>query len=376
MLQNSGNILVISSDASDVNRIRNAFMDDYNVFTASTVAEGHKILKYYDIHVMLIQQKMDEMTGLQFCESINHAFGEVIKIILAESTEAPSLQRAIQTDLIYRYIEQPFDSNDLKMTVHGALKLSESEFQNRELNKELAKYKTEREDILKLFKRYVPGEVVSQALQSDDDQLMRPGESRIVSVLFADIRGFTDFTSQLPPSEVVNFLNDYWELISECVKANKGSVNKYMGDGMLAIFGAPVSYIDNHVNAVSAALDMLESLEAINAMYREILGTEIKIGVGINTGEVIVGNVGAENYMEYSVIGDTVNIAARLEELSKNRPNSILISERTCRLVRDEFEVSDARHATINGKEKELTYYQVFGKKPGNIINLSSSQSR
>lgn len=374
MLQNSGNILIITPDKAETERLRNIFQDPYNVFTAGTIREGHKVLKYYDVHVMMVNQQMEEMTGLQFCESVNHAYPDVIKIVLTEANDTASLDRAATSDLLYRYIEKPLNKADLRMTVDGAMKLCEAEFQNKQLRKELDKYKSERENILRMFKRYVPGEVVSQALISSEDQIMKPGESRIVSVLFADIRDFTKFTSDLPPSEVVNFLNDYWEVVSECVKNNKGSINKYMGDGMLAVFGAPVSYIDNHVNAVSAALDMVHSLDAINKMYKEILNKEIRIGIGINTGEVIVGNVGTEDYMEYSVVGDTVNIASRLESLSKEKPNSILISERTYRVVKEEFETSEVQYAKINGKKKQIAYYEVFGEKPGNIYDISSRQ--
>lgn len=354
--------------------MRNLFAEPYNVFGASTIQEGHKILKYYDIHVMVVDQRMEEMTGLQFCESVNHAFPDVVKIVLTDAGDTASLDRAAKSGPIYRYIQKPFSNSDLRMTVDGAVKLCEAEFKNKQLSKELDKFKSERENILRMFKRYVPGEVVSQALDTSEDQIMKPGESRIVSVLFADIRDFTNFTSDLPPSEVVNFLNDYWDVVSECVKNNKGSINKYMGDGMLAVFGAPVSYIDNHSNAVTAALDMVKSLDAINKMYKEILNKEIRIGIGINTGEVVVGNVGTEDYMEYSVIGDTVNIASRLESLSKDKPNSILISERTYRVVKDQFETSEVKYADINGMNEQVAYYEVYGEKPGNIINIQSKQ--
>jgi len=374
MLQNSGNILLISLDEKELARLRNLFVEDYNVFSASTIRDAHKVLKYYDVHVMAVDQQMDEMTGMQFCESVDHAYPDVIKVILTETSDTVSLDRAAKSELIYRYLEKPFTNGDLRMTVAGAMRLSEAEYQNKLLRKELDKYKSERENILKTFKRYVPGEVVSQALVSDEEQIMKPGESRIVTVLFADIREFTNFTSNLPPSEVVNFLNDYWEVVTECVKNHKGSVNKYMGDGMLAVFGAPVSHLNNHANAVSAALDMIKSLDAINKMYREILNKEIMIGIGINTGEVVVGNVGTEDYMEYSVIGDTVNIASRLEDLSKEKPNSILISERTYKMVKDEFEISEPMYAKINGKQEQIAYYQVFGEKPGNIYDISSKK--
>lgn len=374
MYQNSGNILMISDEERDINLFRSQFVRHYNIFTADTTRQGHQLLEDYDIHVVLIKQKMSEMTGLQFSESISHSNPHVIKIILADSEDTESLDLAVQKKLIYRYVHAPYEHTDLKMVLDGALTLSEAEYKNRQLSDELQKYKSDRENILKLFKRYVPAEVVSQALDTKEDQLMSPGESRVVSVLFADIRGFTKFASHLRPSQVVDFLNYYWQEISECVKQNKGSVNKYMGDGLLAVFGAPVSHIDNHKNAVSAALDMIERLNEINEKYAALLGTEIKIGIGINSGEVVVGNIGTDSYMEYTVIGNTVNIASRMESISKKKPNSIIISEETQRLIENDFETSAVQQASIKGKEEKISYYEVKGVKSENIYNIRPSR--
>lgn len=373
MYQNSGNILMISDAEHDLNMFRSQFVSHYNIFTAASTREGHQIMEDYDIHVVLIKQKMSEMTGLQFSESISGSYPNVLKIILAESEDTESLELAVQKKLLYRYLRMPYENSDLKMVLDGALKLSESEYQNRQLSNELKKYKSDRENILKLFKRYVPAEVVSQALDTHEDQLMSPGESRVVSVLFADIRGFTQFASHLRPSQVVDFLNYYWQEISECVKQNKGSINKYMGDGLLAVFGAPVSHIDNHKNAVSAALAMVERLTDINEKYAALLGTEIKIGIGINSGEVVVGNIGTDSYMEYTVIGNTVNVASRMEAISKKKPNSIIISEQTHRLIKDNFETSGLKETIIKGKEVEVSYYEILGHKSENIYNIRPS---
>lgn len=370
MYQNSGNILIISEAEHDLNLFRSQFVDSYNIFTAPSASKGHQIMKEYDIHVVLIKQKMSEMTGLQFSESIANTYPDVITIILAEDEDTESLERAVQKNLLYRYLRFPYEPSDMKMVLEGALKLSEAEYQNRQLSDELQKYKSDRENILKLFKRYVPAEVVSQALDTKEDQLMSPGESRVVSVLFADIRGFTQFAAHLRPSQIVNFLNYYWQEISECVKKNKGSVNKYMGDGLLAVFGAPVSHMDNHKNAVSAALDMIDRLQEINQKYADLLGTEIKIGIGINSGEVVVGNIGTDSYMEYTVIGNTVNIASRMEAISKKKPNSIIISEQTFRLVHDAYEISEVREASVKDEETKVPHYEVRGRKSENIYNI------
>lgn len=372
---NSGNILFISDKQGELNRIRQAFVGDYNVFTASTIREGHRILSEYDIQVVLVKQQLPEMSGLQFCESIAHEFADVLKVILNDTDDPRPLEQAFHSGLIHRFVQVPFSNMDLHMVIHNALKMSESELANRELSRKVSRFKTKQEDILQLFKRYVPDEVVSRALETNQEDMMKPGESRIVSVLFADMRRFSTLSSKMQPSEVVEFLNEYWEIITDCVKDNKGSVNKYIGDGMLAVFGAPVSYIDNHENSVSAAIDMIDSLNDFNNKYAEKLGGEIKIGIGINSGEVIVGNVGTTNFMEYTVIGNTVNIASRLESISKKKPNSIIISKKTRELVSHAFETSELYEAKFSNGEEILQYCEVIGRKPGNVFPMPSQRN-
>ncbi|PAU93485.1 adenylate/guanylate cyclase domain-containing response regulator [Aliifodinibius salipaludis] len=375
MYQNNGNILFISDDQQVLNRFRQAYVESYNVFTASSIQEAHRTLSAYDIHVVTVEQMMPEMSGLQFCESISHEFSNLTNIIISRSEDTNSLERAYKTGLIFRFISEPFTNVDLQMAIDNALQIHKAHFENKKLSERISSYEEEQQDILDLFKKYVPGEVVSQALKTKKEDIMKPGESRVVSVLFADMRDFTKMTSELPPSEVVQFLNDYWDVLSIAIKENKGSINKYIGDGLLAVFGAPVSHLNNHKNAVSAALDMVGLLDRINIKYSEKLGSEISIGIGINSGEVIVGNVGTDDFMEYTVIGNTVNTASRLEKISKNKPNSIIISERTHNLVKDSFQTSELKETTLSEKTEVIKYCEVFGPNPGNVFPMNSKSN-
>lgn len=375
MYQNSGNILFICEDQQDLNRFRQTYVDSYNVFTASNVPEAHQVLTQYDIHVTVVEQMLPEMSGLQFCESISHEFPELKNIIISNSSDTDSLERAYKTGLIFGFLSEPFSNMDLQMAIDSALKIQKAHFEKTQLAKKISSYEDKQKDILDLFKKYVPGEVVTQALETNKEDMMKPGESRIVSVLFADMRDFTKMTSDLPPSEVVRFLNDYWDTLSIAVKENKGSINKYIGDGLLAVFGAPVSYLNNHENAVSAALQMVELRKEINKKYSQKLGTDINIGIGINSGEVIVGNVGTDEFMEYTVIGNTVNTASRLEKVSKEKPNSIIISERTYELVKDSFQTSDFKEVSLSEKDEVIKYCEVLGPKPGNVFPMNSKSN-
>lgn len=375
MYKNNGNILLISDDQQALNRFRRAYVDEYNVFSASTIREAHQLLSEYDMHVTVIKQMMPEMSGLQFCESISHEFEDLTNIIISDSDDTSSLERAYKTGLIFRFISEPFTDLDLQMVIDNALQIQQANYENRQLAQKVSSYEEDQKEILELFKKYVPGEVVSQALNTKKEDIMKPGESRVVSVLFADMRNFTKMTSELPPSEVVQFLNDYWDVLSIAIKENKGSINKYIGDGLLAVFGAPVSHLNNHKNAVSAALDMVGLLDRINIKYSKKLGSEISIGIGVNSGEVIVGNVGTDDFMEYTVIGNTVNTASRLEKISKEKPNSIIISERTHDLVHDSFQTSEFKEMELADKSETIKYCEILGPNPGNVFPMNSKSN-
>lgn len=362
MQHNSGNILFVGNNEQELNYFRSTFIQLYNVFTAKTSREAHEILADYDINLVIVSQQMSDMTGLQFCESIRPDYPSVQRIVITDSNLTDPLVRAVRSGHIYRYVKTPYDVSELRMTIDGALKLNALETENQELLEKLNHQNSEKEHIMRLFKRYVPKQVVDEAMDTEEEDTL-PAETRIVSILFADIRNFTRIANRLKPDQVLQFLNDFFAVLTRQVDQHHGSVNKYLGDGILAVFGAPVSYKNNHENAVLCALDILDALDEINTQYGDIIGSEIQIGIGVNTGEVIVGHVGTDEYMEYTVIGDTVNIAKRLESITKLKPNSIIISEETYQLVKDVVYTSEFIEAPIAGKERTITYCEVTGKR-------------
>ncbi|MGB8507610.1 MAG: adenylate/guanylate cyclase domain-containing protein, partial [Pyrinomonadaceae bacterium] len=168
--------------------------------------------------------------------------------------------------------------------------------------------------------------VVQQILESPDSFKLG-GVNQTVTVLFADIRGFTRISEHAPPEQVVRLLNRHFSAMSEIIFARGGTLDKYLGDGLMALFGAPQASPDDACNAVSAAVEMQREMEIINeGLSAENLG-EIHIGVGLHTGVATVGYIGSERRSEYTAIGDTVNLASRLE--ANALPGQILLSEAT-----------------------------------------------
>jgi adenylate cyclase len=225
---------------------------------------------------------------------------------------------------------------------------------------QMAKSLREKEMIKRAFSRYVAREVVEEVLK-DPEQLQLKGERREVTVLFCDVRGFTPMSEKLTPEQVVSLLNDYYTLMIELTFKHDGTLDKFLGDGVMAIFGAPIAYADHALHACRAALAMQAGIARLSAA-RVADGKEpIVIGIGVNAGEVVAGTVGTEERMEYTVIGDNVNLASRLT--SNANPGQILISRRTLDLAGDGVDVRPLGTIHVKGKEGEVEAFELIGLK-------------
>lgn len=220
----------------------------------------------------------------------------------------------------------------------------------------------ERDRVKELFGRYVTTQV-SQEILSGDINL--GGESRRVTILFSDIRDFTTMSEQMPPDQVVRFLNDYFSEMVEAVFEQKGVLDKFLGDGMMAVFGSLGDLTDHPRRAVLAALRMKALLSKING-ERGVAGKPpIAIGIGIHTDEVIVGNIGSRKRLEYTVIGDGVNTTSRIQGLNKEFGTTILITETTYAEVKDQFECRPMPETQLKGKTRPLRFYEVTSLAKG-----------
>lgn len=185
------------------------------------------------------------------------------------------------------------------------------------------------------------------------------GENRIVTVMFVDIRGFTALSSDNDASIILQLLNDYYEVLVDNVFRHEGTIDKFMGDGMMVIWGAPVAHVDDPNRAVRAALDIQKAMEEFNFDRLSRGDAPIEVGIGINTGEVVAGYLGSSQTMSYSVIGDMVNTASRI--CSAARPGEIIVSEYTDHIIRDEFKTREREPINAKGKRHALKAYTVLG---------------
>ena len=217
---------------------------------------------------------------------------------------------------------------------------------------------TQEQRLMSTLCRYVTREIAEEVMKQKGQ--MRLGGTRApISILFADIRNFTTISERHEPERIVEFLNEYFAVMVHEIFAQQGTLDKFMGDGLMAVFGAPISRPDDPARAVRAALGMRRTLREFNARQSAKGGIEVEIGIGISHGESISGNIGSEQRMEYTVIGDTVNLASRLEGLTKNHRYKILINDVIYEQVKDEFKCVLLGEERVKGKAQAVQVYGV-----------------
>lgn len=211
--------------------------------------------------------------------------------------------------------------------------------------------------------RYMNPEVAERVMALGEDSLM-VGERKDVTVLFSDIRGYTTMTENRGASEVVTLLNQYFETMVEAVFAYEGTLDKFIGDALMAVFGAPLPLTENHaLLAVRSALDMRRRLKQFNQMLVVSAQPQIKVGIGISSGEVVSGNIGSQKRMDYTVIGDAVNLSARLESATKEYGCDIILSQMTYDLCGDRLWVRELDKIRVKGKYEAVSIYELIGER-------------
>ena len=217
----------------------------------------------------------------------------------------------------------------------------------------------EKRQVKRTFSRFVSKDVYEQ-LVADPASAKVGGARREMSVLFADIRGFTTFTERGRPEEVVSQLNVYFSRMVEVVFANRGTVDKFVGDMVMALFGAPLADPDHADHAVQAALGMLDALKDQNARWAADGRPPLEIGIGVNSGDMVAGIIGSDTIMSYTVIGDAVNLGSRLESLNKEYGTRLIVSEGTRARLKGRYDMRPLGAVTVKGKSEPVNIFEVL----------------
>ncbi|MFE3845737.1 CHASE2 domain-containing protein [Thermoplasmatota archaeon] len=219
--------------------------------------------------------------------------------------------------------------------------------------------------ITSVFGKYVSPVVIDNLIKNPD-LINLGGEKRNITVFFSDIRGFTSISEKLSPENLVHLLNDYLTEMTSIIIKDEGLVDKYMGDAIMAFWGAPLDQPDHPVMACSSSLEMLDKLRELQKKWKKEGIPSFNIGIGINSGDAIVGNMGSSSRFDYTAMGDNVNLGSRMEGLNKIYGTNIIITENTYKVVKDKFETRKLDSVRVKGKKKPILIYELLAEK-GNI---------
>jgi len=209
------------------------------------------------------------------------------------------------------------------------------------------------------FARYVPIDVMDEIIKKSSSPSSQ-SESRVVTILFSDIRSFTKISENTPARELVDFLNTYFSAMGDEIIAEGGNIDKFIGDAIMAIFGAPKTLDNSAANGVRAAIRMVKTLPRVDTSSITLPDIGFGAGIGLNCGECVVGNIGFQNKMDYTVIGDTVNLASRLEGITKYYHQTIVVSEYVYEAAKDHFIFRKADSVRVKGKDQPVGLYTVY----------------
>ncbi len=216
--------------------------------------------------------------------------------------------------------------------------------------------------ITSIFGKYVSPMVIASLLKNPDN-LKLGGEKKNITIFFSDIRGFTPIAEKLKPEDLIHLLNEYLSEMTSIILKNQGLVDKYMGDAIMALWGAPID-LKNHAEiACLSSLQMLEKLKELQDKWKKQGIPYFDIGIGINTGEAIIGNMGSYDRFDYTAMGDNVNLASRLEGLNKYYGTNIIIGENTYKIINNKFEIRKLDIVRVKGKKKPVLIYELIEEK-------------
>jgi adenylate cyclase len=316
-----GRVLVVDDDR--LNRMlltRSLEREGHRVRCAEDGLGALEVLRHDPYDVVLLDIVMPELDGVSVLERIKSdpVLQDVPVIMISGVDETESVLRCIELGA-EDYLPKPFDPVLLRARISAGL-----------TKKRL--HELERERLRGVFSRFVPEHVVEDVLERTDDDLRLGGSRDRGTVMFTDLRGFTAFSESTPPPRLIELLNEYFGEMIDAIFEHEGTLVSYSGDGLLAVFGAPIQLDDHADRSLAAAREMLDvRLPRFNRWLRaRDLGDGFAMGIGLNSGHFMSGNVGSPRRLEYTVYGDTVNTAARLEGMTKTAQRSILVAESTC----------------------------------------------
>jgi class 3 adenylate cyclase len=340
-----GRLLVV--DDNRVNRLLLAHGLEQDGHTVTSVENGRQAMETlraesYDL--VLLDIEMPELNGFEVLEALlqDPILRELPVIMTSASDELDRVVRCIEMGA-EDYLTKPLNPILLRARVNASLEKKRLRDQQR-----------------RLFRTFATPEVAEELLQKG---FTLGGKHVTATAMFADIRSFTTLAESQDPADTIELLNDYFTLMFDAISSNGGTLNQMVGDGIMAVFGAPIFYEDHRARAVRAALTMMENLKLFN-LDRDSMGKErIRIGIGIATGKMIAGYTGTQQRAFYTCVGDTVNLASRIEDHTKVAVRPILIDQYTFEGLPEGVQAEALGPVIFKGKHQPINIYSVGAEK-------------
>ena len=354
-----GPAVILVVDDSELNRDMLTWRLTKKGFEAVAVVDGFKALEWLADHrcdLVLLDIVMPGMSGIEVLQKIRETRdGTQLPVILATAMDSREDIVAALRLGANDYVTKPFDFPVVLARVNVQLGLKRANDRVRQL---VHSVERRNEFIRSVFGRYLTDDIVETLLDSPEG-LALGGERREITIMMADIRGFTKLSAQLEPEKVVTLVNNFLSQMTPVIIARGGTIDEFIGDAILALFGAPYPMEAHAEHAVACALEMQTAMQAVNKLNLQSGLPELATGIGINTGEVIVGNIGSEQRAKYGVVGHNVNFAARVESYTEG--GQILVSNRTLDACAGLLETRGEMSVLPKGFDEEVKLFDVCG---------------
>jgi adenylate cyclase len=360
----TGSILVV--DDNEINRdLLSRYLERLG-HTVRAAPDGRQALEMIDsgaFDLVLLDIMMPELNGYQVLQHLKHSptWRDLPVIMISALDEMDSVVHCIELGAA-DYLSKPFNPVLLRARVGACLekkRLSDLEkAQKRQLQELNAALEVRNRFIRQTFGRYLSDEIVETILEKPGG-LKIGGEKRQATILMSDLRGFTALSEELPAEDVVSMVNIYLEAMTEIILKYQGTIDEFIGDGILVIFGAPLQRPDDARRAVACAVEMQLCMAAVNDRNRQAGYPEVALGIGVNTGKMVVGNIGSKKRTKYGVVGSHVNLTSRIESYTVG--GQIFISEDTLKECGDIVQIDNAMQVMPKGVKEPLTIYEIGG---------------
>jgi len=370
----SSTVLVVDDDESNRDVLGRVLQSKgYKVVLAGSGPEAIERVEQGGIDLVLLDIMMPDVSGLDVLKKLRETHArDALPVIMATARDQPQdMVEALKMGA-NDYVTKPLDFAVVMARLEAQLSLKRATGEIRRLNDELQR---RNQFIRRTFGRYLSDEVVASLLSTPEGTRLG-GEKRTVTLLMSDLRGFTAAADRLEPEQVVRLLNNYLGAMAEVITRFQGTIDEFIGDGILALFGAPLGREDDAERAAACAVAMQLAMAEVNDTNRRGGLPEVQMGVAVHTGEVIVGNIGSQTRAKYGVVGTNVNLTARIESFTL--PGQVLVSQSTVDSAGDTLLLGESRTFQAKGFKDPVAAYELKGVRgaQGGVLPEAEEEMR